>query len=618
VLVVDAAAARADAPAALTRPATLNGKVGLQNLGNTCFFNSGTQCLLHTRVLVRAMLDASSLQINAKNPLGMKGLLVSAFANLCKQVWFGTSGHVSPADLKRVIGRFAPQFSGWQQHDSHELLTFMLDGIHEDLNHPSGPVSVDGVFGDGTDDEAAADRSWERHVTRNRSIVVDHIHGQYRSKLTCPECKKISVVFDPFMAIPLPISKPHCARLRVVFVPYDFAQPVRTLVAYAPTRENPIPKDVVARLIREQIPGDADLLIGSPDYVEGVKWTVTTKAKAVYAFEVPDRALRYAPASVRYVSKTTAHPGFVKDLSKIFLVGLPEAGATREAITAAVEQRIASVWEIDDEPIADEVKKLIAWDTVSEKAVAFPEGQKLTAVVTRPAPTVTELASSTSLQKSTVEPRLFGGWVTVILNSKVPFSLARVSRSLDLFKAVNIEPAVDERLSLDDCFTFLSEPETLDEKNQWFCPNCRKHVCAEKIVDIWKVPDVLIIQLKRFVRSGYSVSKLGTFVNFPDRINMADFIAGPQRAAEQPFRLYAVSNHMGGLGGGHYTAHAMVQDPNEGPDENAQWYSFNDSSAGPARPGSWHSPEAYVLFYERLAQPRSREDSEDPLLQPDE
>jgi ubiquitin carboxyl-terminal hydrolase 4/11/15 len=32
------------------------------------------------------------------------------------------------------VGRFAPQFLGYQQHDSQELLTFLLHGLHEDLN----------------------------------------------------------------------------------------------------------------------------------------------------------------------------------------------------------------------------------------------------------------------------------------------------------------------------------------------------------------------------------------------------------------------------------------------------------------------------------------------------
>lgn len=36
--------------------------------------------------------------------------------------------------FKTVVGRFAPRFSGYQQHDSQELLAFLLDGLHEDLN----------------------------------------------------------------------------------------------------------------------------------------------------------------------------------------------------------------------------------------------------------------------------------------------------------------------------------------------------------------------------------------------------------------------------------------------------------------------------------------------------
>ena len=32
------------------------------------------------------------------------------------------------------VGMFAPRFSGFQQHDSQELLSFLLDGLHEDLN----------------------------------------------------------------------------------------------------------------------------------------------------------------------------------------------------------------------------------------------------------------------------------------------------------------------------------------------------------------------------------------------------------------------------------------------------------------------------------------------------
>lgn len=43
-------------------------------------------------------------------------------------------GSVSPRAFKAKIAAFAPQFSGYQQHDSQEFLAFLLDGLHEDIN----------------------------------------------------------------------------------------------------------------------------------------------------------------------------------------------------------------------------------------------------------------------------------------------------------------------------------------------------------------------------------------------------------------------------------------------------------------------------------------------------
>ena len=37
-------------------------------------------------------------------------------------------------NLQIAVGRFKPEFSGYQQQDSQELMAFLLDGLHEDLN----------------------------------------------------------------------------------------------------------------------------------------------------------------------------------------------------------------------------------------------------------------------------------------------------------------------------------------------------------------------------------------------------------------------------------------------------------------------------------------------------
>ena len=72
--------------------------------------------------------------INEDNPLGMQGEIARTFGELIKSIWSGRYSYVVPRNFKMAVGRFAPQFSGYQQQDSQELLTFLLDGLHEDLN----------------------------------------------------------------------------------------------------------------------------------------------------------------------------------------------------------------------------------------------------------------------------------------------------------------------------------------------------------------------------------------------------------------------------------------------------------------------------------------------------
>lgn len=76
------------------------------------------------------------------NPLGNRGKLAEEYAKLILKMWSGFSS-VSPAEFKWTVGRFAPQFSGYRQHDSQELLAFLLDGMHEDLNRIKDKNYVD-------------------------------------------------------------------------------------------------------------------------------------------------------------------------------------------------------------------------------------------------------------------------------------------------------------------------------------------------------------------------------------------------------------------------------------------------------------------------------------------
>ena len=55
-----------------------------------------------------------------------------------------------------AVGRFAEQFSGYQQQDSQELMAFLLDGLHEDLNRVQVKPYVELTDSDGRPDEIVA------------------------------------------------------------------------------------------------------------------------------------------------------------------------------------------------------------------------------------------------------------------------------------------------------------------------------------------------------------------------------------------------------------------------------------------------------------------------------
>lgn len=74
-------------------------------------------------------------ELNRDNPLGMKGHVAEAFGQLLERLWSPTSsGAYAPREFKQALSKFAPSFSGYGQQDSQELLAFLLDGTHEDLN----------------------------------------------------------------------------------------------------------------------------------------------------------------------------------------------------------------------------------------------------------------------------------------------------------------------------------------------------------------------------------------------------------------------------------------------------------------------------------------------------
>ncbi|EZG47689.1 ubiquitin carboxyl-terminal hydrolase [Gregarina niphandrodes] len=161
---------------------------------------------------------------------------------------------------------------------------------------------------------------------------------------------------------------------------------------------------------------------------------------------------------------------------------------------------------------------------------------------------------------------------------------------------------MDQKVTtLRECFKEFLAVENLEGNNKWYCPTCKDHVQATKKFDLYRLPRILVIHLKRFQQAGYRIrSKISAQVDFPwrhdDLLDLTDLCQSPLAR----YRLFAICNHFGTLSGGHYTARAKSL-----VDGKYVWHKYDDSHVtllgreDQLNEDELVNPSAYVLFYEQ-------------------
>ena len=586
---------------------TKHGLVGLKNLGNTCFMNSAIQCLSNCEYLTKYFLSTYyKRDINCSSKYSSGGKIVNSYSELLERLWKQDKSYINPYQFYTIFTSYVKMFSDSSQHDSHEFLIYLLEKLHEDLNRNVEKVYVElKEKQENESDIDASNRWWETHQKRDNSIIMDLFSGQYKSTVRCPFCDKISITYDQFSCLELPIDNKCFFGTSYVIN----------------EKENTIRK--------------INLIFGEDDnfrdICDKINCQKTYKAilcrnNKMYLAYLKDQQNLYSIIKQCHEEKNDLHDRIIfyeyekKELDNkllffvvpiVFLKSVEEAsGATKEEekylffpkiFYYSPEEKIQKFYEDlrkyyhkyykeDNYNFSDEKIKLKIVNNLTPCSKnAYPcDYCKSSECVSCDFKFGKDMTMG-ELQNTQSKKRSFVMYLDIPIDNFENQDFDSI-KLYDNYLNDEEDFELNNDLKLENCFNSLSKCEKLDESNEWYCPKCKEHRRGYKQLELFRLPIYLILQLKRFKNQFglFFNTKNSTLVKFLlDNLNLNKYLVGPKNI-NYIYDLIAVNQHYGASFGGHYTSVCK---------KGNNWYEFDDDDVTTTQESSIVNSTAYVLIY---------------------
>lgn len=568
------------------------GICGLYNLGNTCFMNSALQCLSHCVPLTRYFLEQNFHQeINLDNPIGTGGQIARAYAALLTGLWSSRTA-ADPSRFKTTLGRFEPRFLGFHQQDAQELLSALLDRLHEDLNRVKQKPYVELGEAEGRPDDVIAREAWENHRRRSDSIIVDTFHGQFRSQVACPVCGYVSVTFDPFLFLSLPIGIVNGSR-------GDDSNGQGMAVAAAKCNLEVSLFSGIGAATGHKVELDVE---GGGETVADMCQQLEVKTGIPAASMVVAEICEHQPCRI-LPPEANLGMEFVQGEIKVYQLE-PEAKhcwvsfCLEETPSPAQRRFIGCPRLIAVTLGGDEMRSPSSIPLFIKNAMCRLLGSIVDADCLEVRPDEGRTLEDDGYASYVVDLRVAGVEDAMTVEKVLTPAIGNSDHGYQRPKR-SPPPSPGGPVSIYQCLELFTAKERLSRDESWYCKQCKEHRVASKKMDLWRAPEILIIHLKRFSYSRLWGEKLSTLVEFPlQGLDLSKYLPAPGGGDNKAalYDLFAISHHYGGLGSGHYTATARHF-------VNGQWYHFDDSHVSEADAeqleGSTAQRSAYLLFYQR-------------------
>ncbi|XP_049440633.1 ubiquitin carboxyl-terminal hydrolase 45 isoform X1 [Epinephelus fuscoguttatus] len=618
---------------------------GINNLGNTCFFNAVMQNLSQTHMLIDLIQEVKDkgykLRISPSvdtnvSPLtvtlpGPEPLTAAMFLFLQSMKEPG-KGPVNPKILFNQLCQKAPRFKGYQQQDSQELLHYLLDSIRvEETKRVKAGILK--AFNNPT--EKTADEETKRQVKAYgkegvKMNFVDRIFvGELTNTIMCEECEHISTVKEAFIDISLPIIEERISK--------------------------PSNPGRLGKSSREQ-----DTHMTHSDQVFSAAHSVNRNTRKLSGQKQQSRKSsssveeKGASCSVERVEEEGVAVGSARGVSvcKMAAAGSLSDGSERDSGAQDSSN------DADSEASESEWAPRTSSSSHSHGHMSTPSSTSTLTPSPTPVSASSPLSSSSMRQSGAVEQL-----VTAVSKVNLGFAPGDCSPSTHCSQEEQGETQSRDNLhhqhhqgafqalshsytpsskecSIQSCLHQFTSVELLMGNNKLLCENCterrqkqlRKSSSADKKLEkiytsarkqmlISLLPPVITLHLKRFHQAGMNLRKVNRHVDFPLILDLAPFCSASCKnlaAGERVlYSLYGIVEHSGSMRGGHYTAYVKVRAPQRKTEQHhrnlsgqgardagssfqGQWVYISDTTVQTVPESRVLNSQAYLLFYEEM------------------
>ena len=183
------------------------GLIGLNNIGATCYMNATLQCFSNTPKLREYLLNKKTYQ-DLENNKNTNKKLSFALAEVLKNLWkVLNQRHYSPTNFKNIISEMNPLFKGIAANDPKDLVLFLLQTIHQELNQPLNNI-VNNNYLPNVNNFADVFADYIQHDTsKNKSIISEEFNGYVNSMSMCAVCGELIHNIQSFNILFFPLEE---------------------------------------------------------------------------------------------------------------------------------------------------------------------------------------------------------------------------------------------------------------------------------------------------------------------------------------------------------------------------------------------------------------------------